>query len=90
MNSSDTTQSISDDAKKNRKFGTSTQICEQDPCVNDAVAIGPLLAGVILAFSVVLGRLPWEVLLIGFFWSLGDNITINWKKILRKNNQNKS
>lgn len=39
MNSNETTQSISDDAKKNRKFGVDTQDCEQHPSDHDKCAI---------------------------------------------------
>ena len=57
--------------------------------ISDDIAVGPLLAGIVLGFSVLSGRLPWEVLLIVFLWSLGNSITVKWRKLLQKNNQGK-
>ncbi len=52
--------------------------------IDDKLEIGPIIGFLILIACVLTGTIAWQFILIYFFFGLGDSVTLNWRKLLRK------
>jgi len=52
--------------------------------IDDLLPLGSWVAVILLVVFVALGTLHWSLLLIGFFYGIGDSVQINWRNIYKR------